>query len=49
MGAFRETAMYVPNAVVSGMDFVLPSAIAAATDGFRIGWWAARAAGANLG
>lgn len=49
MRAFRETAMYVPNAVVSGMDFGLPSATAAAADGFRIGWQAARAAGANLG
>ena len=49
MDAFRGTAMYVPNAVVSGMDFGLPSAIAATADGFRTGWQAARATGANLG
>ena len=49
MDAFRGTAMYVPNAVVSGMGFGLPSATTATANGFRTGWQAARATGANLG
>lgn len=38
MDAFRWTAMYVPNAVVSGMGFGLPSATTAIANGFRTGW-----------
>lgn len=48
-GAFRETAMYVPNSVLSGMGIGLPSATIATANGFRTGWQAARATGANLG
>lgn len=49
MEAFRGTATYLPNAVIAGMGFNLPSATTAATTGLRAGWQTAKAAGANLG
>lgn len=36
--AFRGTATYFPNAVVTGMGFNLPSATTAAASGLRTGW-----------
>lgn len=47
--AFRGTATYLPNAMIAGMGFNLPSATTAAASGLRTGWETARAAGANLG
>lgn len=49
MEAFKGTATYFPNAVVSGMSFGLPSATTATASGLRTGWQAARATGANVG
>lgn len=49
MDAFRGTATYFPNAVVTGMGFNLPSATTAAASGLRTGWQTAKVAGANLG
>nr|DAH58285.1 MAG TPA: hypothetical protein [Bacteriophage sp.] len=48
-GAFRGTATYLPDALVSGMGFGLPSATTATANGLRTGWQTARTAGANLG
>ena len=47
--AFRGIATYLPNALVSGMGFGLPSATTATANGLRTGWQTARTAGANLG
>lgn len=38
MDAFRQTALYVPNAVMGGLSFNLPSATQAAVTGARTGW-----------
>lgn len=38
MEAFKGTATYFPNAVVSGMSFGLPSATTATASGLRTGW-----------
>lgn len=49
MDAFRGTATYLPNAMVAGMSFGLPSATTTAANGLRTGWQTAKAAGANVG
>lgn len=38
MDAFRQTALYMPNAVMGGLSFNLPSATQAAMTGARTGW-----------
>lgn len=38
MDAFRQTALYMPNAVVAGSSFGLPSATQAAIAGAKAGW-----------
>lgn len=38
MDAFRQTALYVPNAVVAGSSFSLPSATQATIAGAKAGW-----------
>lgn len=38
MNAFRQTALYIPNAVVAGSSFGLPSATTATLAGAKAGW-----------
>ncbi len=49
LDAIRQTALYVPEAILAGSSFGLPSATEAVIQGARTGWRGARAAGSNLG